>query len=317
MVRELLAGPRRYTDLHADLPGVSTDVLASRLRDMEQSGIAVRRRAARNGTARVYELTQRGRELLPVLSALGEWGAEAMEERRPTDAVRAHWLALPLRTALERCLGGALAAEAGAVGAVETVEVRTPEGTFHLRFHLRSHLRSHLGPDGDAGPGRSGGAGHPETGAGLGCTGHESHGGASELAGAAGAADPGSGGFSGAPPGSSELAGGTAATDAAASSDREAAVEISQAPGIPAAHLSAGYRHGSAVYGEGPAENADLWLELETGTATAIAGGRLQLVRAVADGSVRFGGVGATARLLRESVAGQRESPAPPAAVED
>ncbi len=44
IVRELLAGPRRYTDLHADLPGVSTDVLASRLKDMEQGGLAVRRK---------------------------------------------------------------------------------------------------------------------------------------------------------------------------------------------------------------------------------------------------------------------------------
>ncbi|EFL38196.1 transcriptional regulator, partial [Streptomyces griseoflavus Tu4000] len=44
IVRELLAGPRRYTDLHADLPGVSTDVLASRLKDMERDGLTTRRR---------------------------------------------------------------------------------------------------------------------------------------------------------------------------------------------------------------------------------------------------------------------------------
>lgn len=96
IVRELLGGPRRYTDLHADLPGVSTDVLASRLKDMEQTGLALRRKLPPPSAASVYELTARGRALLPVLAALAEWGAPALAERRPTDAVRAHWFALPL-----------------------------------------------------------------------------------------------------------------------------------------------------------------------------------------------------------------------------
>ncbi|MGW0862007.1 winged helix-turn-helix transcriptional regulator [Streptomyces sp. NPDC002611] len=117
IVRELLAGPRRYTDLHADLPGVSTDVLASRLRDMERDGLATRRRLPPPGAASVYELTERGRELLPVLQALGEWGQADLGERRPTDAVRAHWFALPLLRQLD---GEGL------------VEVRLEEGHFHL-----------------------------------------------------------------------------------------------------------------------------------------------------------------------------------------
>ncbi|MFB6813786.1 winged helix-turn-helix transcriptional regulator [Streptomyces sp. NPDC056347] len=121
IVRELLAGPRRYTDLHADLPGVSTDVLASRLRDMEQNGLAVRRRLPPPGAASVYELTGRGRGLMPVLAALAEWGAPELAERRPTDAVRAHWFALPLLRALDGL------SHAG------TVEVRLDEGRFHVR----------------------------------------------------------------------------------------------------------------------------------------------------------------------------------------
>ncbi|MBX7549204.1 winged helix-turn-helix transcriptional regulator [Streptomyces sp. tea 10] len=122
IVRELLAGPRRYTDLHADLPGVSTDVLASRLKDMEQGGLATRRRLPPPGAASVYELTARGRELLPVLQALSTWGAAELGERRPTDAVRAHWFALPLLRALRE----------GSAG--ETiVEVGLEEGEFHLR----------------------------------------------------------------------------------------------------------------------------------------------------------------------------------------
>ncbi|MEV8549209.1 winged helix-turn-helix transcriptional regulator [Streptomyces glaucescens] len=117
IVRELLAGPRRYTDLHADLPGVSTDVLASRLKDMERDGLATRRRLPPPGAAHVYELTPRGRRLLPVLQALGAWGQDELGERRPTDAVRAHWFALPLLRALD---GRGL------------VEVSLEEGTFHL-----------------------------------------------------------------------------------------------------------------------------------------------------------------------------------------
>ncbi|MCX4765902.1 helix-turn-helix transcriptional regulator [Streptomyces sp. NBC_01275] len=117
IVRELLAGPRRYTDLHADLPGVSTDVLAGRLKDMERDGLTTRRRLPPPGAAYVYELTGRGRELLPVIQALGEWGQAELGERRPTDALRAHWFALPVLRALD---GEGL------------VEVRLEEGDFHV-----------------------------------------------------------------------------------------------------------------------------------------------------------------------------------------
>lgn len=123
IVRELLAGPRRYTDLQTDLPGVSTDVLASRLKDMERDGLATRRRLPPPGAAYVYELTGRGRRLLPVLQALGEWGAPELDERRATDAVRAHWFALPLLRGLDAVDG---------VSGGGLVEVRLEEGEFHL-----------------------------------------------------------------------------------------------------------------------------------------------------------------------------------------
>lgn len=135
IVRELLAGPRRYTDLHADLPGVSTDVLASRLKDMERDGLTTRRRLPPPGAAYVYELTSRGRDLLPVLQALGTWGAPVLEERRATDAVRAHWFALPLLRSLPTGqLGEGL------------VEVRLDEGEFHLRFGAEDSLPYGDGP---------------------------------------------------------------------------------------------------------------------------------------------------------------------------
>ncbi|WP_431036504.1 winged helix-turn-helix transcriptional regulator [Streptomyces sp. P6-2-1] len=124
VVRELLAGPRRYTDLLADLPGVSTDMLATRLRDMERDGLATRRKLPAPSAASVYELTDRGRALLPVLTALAAWGAPDLTSRRPTDAVRAHWLALPLIAPLAAALRGPA-----------VIEVELPEGLFHLRPH--------------------------------------------------------------------------------------------------------------------------------------------------------------------------------------
>jgi DNA-binding HxlR family transcriptional regulator len=122
IARELLAGPRRYTDLHADLPGVSTDVLAARLKEMDKDGLVTRRRLPPPASAAVYELTGRGRGLLPALTALAEWGAAGLAGPRPTDALRAHWFALPLM----RLLAGLAAPRQG------TVTVRVGEDSFHI-----------------------------------------------------------------------------------------------------------------------------------------------------------------------------------------
>jgi DNA-binding HxlR family transcriptional regulator len=122
IVRELLAGPRRYTDLHADLPGVSTDVLATRLKEMEQDGLITRRRLPPPAAASVYELSPRGRDLLPALTLLAGWGATDLAERRPTDALRAHWFAIPL---LQQVAELAASCEG-------TVDVQLDEGTFHI-----------------------------------------------------------------------------------------------------------------------------------------------------------------------------------------
>lgn len=95
VVRELCAGPRRYSDLFADLPGISTDILAGRLKDLERDGILTHRRSGPRSAA-TYELTAAGAALRPVLEALSNWGTTLLGERRSTDAVRAHWFALPL-----------------------------------------------------------------------------------------------------------------------------------------------------------------------------------------------------------------------------
>jgi hypothetical protein len=73
-VRELLLGPKRFTDLRAGLPNVSPDMLSARLRDLEAAGVLRHHKLPPPASAQVYELTDRGRELEPVILALGRWG---------------------------------------------------------------------------------------------------------------------------------------------------------------------------------------------------------------------------------------------------
>jgi DNA-binding HxlR family transcriptional regulator len=75
VVRELVLGPKRFTDLRTGLQGVSTDVLSQRLRQLEQAGVLRQVTLPPPGATRAYELTDRGRELEPVLHALGRWGS--------------------------------------------------------------------------------------------------------------------------------------------------------------------------------------------------------------------------------------------------
>lgn len=77
VVRELLLGPKRFTDLRAGMPNLSPDVLSQRLRDLEQAGVLRRDRLPPPIAAQVYELTDWGRELEPVVLGLGRWGSRA------------------------------------------------------------------------------------------------------------------------------------------------------------------------------------------------------------------------------------------------
>jgi DNA-binding HxlR family transcriptional regulator len=96
VVRELLLGPKRFTDLRAGLPGASPNVLAQRLRELEAAGIAERRALAPPAASQVYALTARGAALEPVVLALGRWGAEtALPPDDVTMSVDSHVLALP------------------------------------------------------------------------------------------------------------------------------------------------------------------------------------------------------------------------------
>jgi DNA-binding HxlR family transcriptional regulator len=77
VVRELLLGPKRFTDLRAGLPNVGPDMLAQRLRELEAAGIVRRATLPPPAASKVYELTPRGAELEPVVLALGRWGSAA------------------------------------------------------------------------------------------------------------------------------------------------------------------------------------------------------------------------------------------------
>src|SRR3954453_9039810 len=77
VVRELVLGPKRFTDLREGLVHLSPDVLSQRLRELESAGIVRRRKLPPPAAARVYELTEWGRGVGPVLVALGRWGSRS------------------------------------------------------------------------------------------------------------------------------------------------------------------------------------------------------------------------------------------------
>ena len=107
VVRELLNGPKRYTDLLDGLSGIGTNILAARLRDLEQAGVVRRTKLPPPAASTVYELTEYGLELREVVYALGRWGARSLGPPAPEEALAAGWLlnALPA-TFDERSAGG-------------------------------------------------------------------------------------------------------------------------------------------------------------------------------------------------------------------
>jgi len=80
IVRELLMGPKRYTDLREGLPGLATDLLATRLRELQDAGVIDRREVPRPTPAAVYELTERGLALKAAILELSHWGRPLLQE---------------------------------------------------------------------------------------------------------------------------------------------------------------------------------------------------------------------------------------------
>jgi DNA-binding HxlR family transcriptional regulator len=92
VVRDLLLGPLRFGDLVEGLPGIGTNTLAARLKHLEVSGVVHRRLLPLPERGTVYELTAYGRELEPILMALGRWGTKSMGRLSPDVASRSRWL---------------------------------------------------------------------------------------------------------------------------------------------------------------------------------------------------------------------------------
>jgi DNA-binding HxlR family transcriptional regulator len=91
VVRELIYGPKRYTDLVEGLPGIGTNVLAARLRELEACGIVEKRKLPPPAASTVYELTEYGRGLEEAVYALARWGIRTLGPPGPDDELEAEW----------------------------------------------------------------------------------------------------------------------------------------------------------------------------------------------------------------------------------
>lgn len=123
VIRELVFGPKRFADLHRGLPGLSQNVLTQRLRELEQSGVLVRRRALPPVSGLVYELTEHGQALEPVLLALGRWGSPRPPAPGSASELSPDALVVAFQTTFDP-----IAAE-GVRGAVQ---LRFPRDAFHV-----------------------------------------------------------------------------------------------------------------------------------------------------------------------------------------
>jgi DNA-binding HxlR family transcriptional regulator len=113
VVRELLYGPKRYTDLAAELPGIGTNILAARLKELESAGIVAKKKLPPPWASTVYELTPEGQNLRPVLHELARFGARLMGPP-PADALEPGWLMHALELALSPlCKGSTIAFRVG------------------------------------------------------------------------------------------------------------------------------------------------------------------------------------------------------------
>jgi DNA-binding HxlR family transcriptional regulator len=147
VVRELMHGPRRYTDLAEHLPGIGTNILATRLRDLEEGGVVTKRKLPPPAASRVYELTEYGQALKPVIRELALWGARSLGPPTDEDELYPGWLENVIDTLFapvaplgrfEFRVGDEHAslvdgeAQAGAVEDPHVIVDTDPQGIYHL-----------------------------------------------------------------------------------------------------------------------------------------------------------------------------------------
>jgi DNA-binding HxlR family transcriptional regulator len=130
IIRELLiGGPSRYTDLRNGLPGIATNLLADRLRDLEDAGIVSREEAPPPVATALFRLTPRGEQLAPLLRELLLWGAPLMQAGpAPEDAFRGQWLTWPAEIYLSDSKPDAAPVTIQVIADDEPVLLETSEG---------------------------------------------------------------------------------------------------------------------------------------------------------------------------------------------
>jgi DNA-binding HxlR family transcriptional regulator len=155
VVLELMHGPKRYTDLVEQLPGIGTNILAARLRDLERGGIVAKRTLPPPAASRVYELTEYGLGLRPAIRELALWGARSLGPPTAEDELFPGWLANALDTVLaplappgrfEFRVGDEVAslvdgeAQEGALEEPDVVVEGDPEAIYHMFIDRRLDL---------------------------------------------------------------------------------------------------------------------------------------------------------------------------------
>ncbi len=135
IVRELaLRGACRYTDVRNGLPGIASNLLAERLRELEHAGVIAREDAPPPIATTLFRLTPRGEQLRPVLDDLFRWGLPLMTEQKPRDAVRSHWLAGALESMLTDRQPNAPTVTVELHTGDQPIVIETRDGTVHTRL---------------------------------------------------------------------------------------------------------------------------------------------------------------------------------------
>ena len=122
VVRELTLGGKRFTDLREGLPGIGTNVLATRLRQLQADGIVRKLRLMPPADTTVYMLTDDGVELVPAMLALGRWGAQSMGPRGLEQELHSNWVAVAMRTFFQP------------TDVVATIELQLTDGPFRIEI---------------------------------------------------------------------------------------------------------------------------------------------------------------------------------------
>ncbi|MFM9919443.1 winged helix-turn-helix transcriptional regulator [Lacisediminihabitans sp. H27-G8] len=148
IVRDLLVGPRRYGELAAGLPRIPSNILAARLKELQAAGIL---RRVPHSRVIVYELTAYGRELEPVVLALGAWGFKTLGDPREEQIITPDSMTMDLRTAFRPEVAASLPSTAysARLGAAEllirvhgsALDVSRGDGVADLAFSAGSDIR--------------------------------------------------------------------------------------------------------------------------------------------------------------------------------